>query len=299
MGIPWTPVWQGGGITGVELARGDWDLFAVGQQFRSCCPAGGSGRCRADPGPAGAPDPLVEFRQDLRVAGEGGIFVEWDLELRVGQFLQHAEHIKLGFVHGVFDLLDQNAPELLAPVIEALLRGIPPGHAGVPAATNIPGTIAQGRFRDQSPVGQFVEFGKLKAAGGHLVVAPSVSGWNLFIGWDGQCGRVAAKPHRRRSANEAVMSKRKVEHELWGPHNLQRRGHLLRRGVPAARPLVPRFRSNEVRLWLSLIAYNLGNLWRRLVLPKKIENWSLTSMQQRLVKTGGRLVKHARYYWLM
>ena len=50
---------------------------------------------------------------------------------------------------------------------------------------------------------------------------------------------------------------------------------------------------------LSVIAYNLGNLWRRLVLPKKIENWSLTSLQQRLVKTGGRLVKHARYYWLM
>jgi hypothetical protein len=60
-----------------------------------------------------------------------------------------------------------------------------------------------------------------------------------------------------------------------------------------------RFRSNEVRLWLSVIAYNLGNLWRRLVLPRKIENWSLTSLQQRLVKTGGRLVKHARYYWLL
>jgi hypothetical protein len=60
-----------------------------------------------------------------------------------------------------------------------------------------------------------------------------------------------------------------------------------------------RFRSNEVRLWLSVMAYNLGNLWRRLVLPRKIEKWSLTSLQQRLVKTGGRLVKHARYYWLM
>jgi len=59
-----------------------------------------------------------------------------------------------------------------------------------------------------------------------------------------------------------------------------------------------RFRSNEVRLWLSVIAYNLGNLWRRLVLPQRIGNWSLTSLQQRLVKTGGRLVKHARYYWL-
>ena len=60
-----------------------------------------------------------------------------------------------------------------------------------------------------------------------------------------------------------------------------------------------RFRSNEVRLWLSLIAYNLGNLWRRFVLPRRIERWSLTSLQQRLVKTGGRLIKHARYYWLL
>jgi len=60
-----------------------------------------------------------------------------------------------------------------------------------------------------------------------------------------------------------------------------------------------RFRANEVRLGLSVIAYNLGNLWRRLVLPKKIEKWSLTSLQQRLVKTGGRLIKHARYYWLL
>jgi len=60
-----------------------------------------------------------------------------------------------------------------------------------------------------------------------------------------------------------------------------------------------RFRSNEVRLWLSVIAYNLGNLWRRLALPKRIDKWSLTSLQQRLVKTGGRLVKHARYYWLL
>ena len=52
-----------------------------------------------------------------------------------------------------------------------------------------------------------------------------------------------------------------------------------------------RFRANEVRLWLSLIAYNLGNLWRRLALPKAIGNWSLTSLRQRLVKTGGRLIK--------
>jgi len=40
-------------------------------------------------------------------------------------------------------------------------------------------------------------------------------------------------------------------------------------------------------------------MWRRLVLPARIGNWSLTSLQQRLGKTGGRLVKHTRYYWLL
>ena len=60
-----------------------------------------------------------------------------------------------------------------------------------------------------------------------------------------------------------------------------------------------RFKANQVRLWLSVIAYNLGNLWRRLALPREIRNWSLTSLQQRLVKTGGPLIKHARYYWLL
>jgi Transposase DDE domain group 1 len=60
-----------------------------------------------------------------------------------------------------------------------------------------------------------------------------------------------------------------------------------------------RFRANEVRLQLSVLAYNLGNLWRQLVRPRRIDSWSLTSPPQRLVKTGGRLVTHARYYWLL
>ena len=59
-----------------------------------------------------------------------------------------------------------------------------------------------------------------------------------------------------------------------------------------------RFRANEVRLLLSVIAYNLGNLLRRLALPAAIQDWSLTSLQQRLLKTGGRLIRHARYFTL-
>ncbi len=57
-----------------------------------------------------------------------------------------------------------------------------------------------------------------------------------------------------------------------------------------------RFRANEVRLVLGVIAYNLGNLLRRLALPFAIQSWSPTSLQQRLFKTGGRLIRHARYF---
>jgi len=59
-----------------------------------------------------------------------------------------------------------------------------------------------------------------------------------------------------------------------------------------------RFRANEVRLLLSAIAYNLGNRLRRLVLLVAIQDWSLTSLQERLIKTGGRLIRHARYFTL-
>jgi len=55
-----------------------------------------------------------------------------------------------------------------------------------------------------------------------------------------------------------------------------------------------RFRANEVRLQLSVLAYNLGNFFRRLALPEAIKHWSLTSIQTRLIKTGARLVRHAR-----
>ena len=41
-----------------------------------------------------------------------------------------------------------------------------------------------------------------------------------------------------------------------------------------------------------------ATLWGRLGPSPRTRRWSLTSLQQRLVKTGGRLVKHARYHWL-
>ena len=43
-----------------------------------------------------------------------------------------------------------------------------------------------------------------------------------------------------------------------------------------------------------LLAYNLGNLLRRLCLPRAVKHWSLRSLQVKLIKIGGRLVRHAR-----
>jgi hypothetical protein len=47
------------------------------------------------------------------------------------------------------------------------------------------------------------------------------------------------------------------------------------------------------------ISTHSNSSWRRLALPRQIENWSLKSLQQRLAKTGGQLVKHARYDCLL
>ncbi|MDP6495116.1 MAG: transposase, partial [Dehalococcoidia bacterium] len=52
--------------------------------------------------------------------------------------------------------------------------------------------------------------------------------------------------------------------------------------------------ANQVRLLLFILAYNLGNFVRGLALPEAIKHWSLTSLQTRLIKAGGRLVRHAR-----
>jgi hypothetical protein len=55
-----------------------------------------------------------------------------------------------------------------------------------------------------------------------------------------------------------------------------------------------KFGANQVRLALFVLAYNLGNFMRRLALPEAVKHWSLTSLQTRLIKTGGRLVRHAK-----
>ena len=56
-----------------------------------------------------------------------------------------------------------------------------------------------------------------------------------------------------------------------------------------------KFRNNEVRLRLHVLAYNLANFMRTLALPEEVEHWSLTTLREKLVKIGAKVVSHGRY----
>jgi hypothetical protein len=55
------------------------------------------------------------------------------------------------------------------------------------------------------------------------------------------------------------------------------------------------FRDNAVRLQLFALAYNLANFLRSLALPNEVAKWSLTTLREKLVKIGARIVRHGRY----
>ena len=55
------------------------------------------------------------------------------------------------------------------------------------------------------------------------------------------------------------------------------------------------FQDNQVRLQLFALSYNLANFLRRLALPRAVKHWSLTTLREKLIKIGAKVVRHARY----
>jgi hypothetical protein len=55
------------------------------------------------------------------------------------------------------------------------------------------------------------------------------------------------------------------------------------------------FVDNQVRLQLFVLAYNLGNFLRQAVLPKSVRRWTLTTLREKLIKIGAKVVSHAQY----
>ena len=54
------------------------------------------------------------------------------------------------------------------------------------------------------------------------------------------------------------------------------------------------FKANAVRLQLHALAYNLANFLRTLALPEEVAQWSMTTLRERLVKIGAKIVRHGR-----
>src|SRR5674476_498954 len=54
------------------------------------------------------------------------------------------------------------------------------------------------------------------------------------------------------------------------------------------------FVDNQVRRQLFVLAYNLGNFLRQAVLPKAVRHWTLTTLREKLIKIGAKVVRHAR-----
>ena len=55
------------------------------------------------------------------------------------------------------------------------------------------------------------------------------------------------------------------------------------------------FDANQVRLQLHVLAYNLGNILRRIALPASVKHWTLTTLRNKLIKIGAKMIHHARY----
>ena len=51
---------------------------------------------------------------------------------------------------------------------------------------------------------------------------------------------------------------------------------------------------NQVRLQLFVLAYNLGNFLRQGVLPQSVRHWTLTTLREKLIKIGAKVVRHSR-----
>ena len=59
--------------------------------------------------------------------------------------------------------------------------------------------------------------------------------------------------------------------------------------------LMPRFRGQPCAIAVVPLAYNPGNFLRRLVLPRPMKTWTMTTLREKLIKIGAKVVRHAKY----
>ena len=55
------------------------------------------------------------------------------------------------------------------------------------------------------------------------------------------------------------------------------------------------FKDNQARLQLFAFAYNLANFLQRLTAPKSVSHWTLTTLREKLIKIGAKVVRNSKY----
>ncbi len=106
------------------------------------------------------------------------------------------------------------------------------------------------------------------------------------VGLDPLCGSSVTNLSRPTERAVAFYNKRGTA-EQWIKEG--------KNAIKWTRLLYRSFRNNTVRLQRHALAYNLANFMRTLALPKEVENWSLTTLREKLVKIGAKVVAHGRY----
>jgi Transposase DDE domain group 1 len=91
--------------------------------------------------------------------------------------------------------------------------------------------------------------------------------------------------------------RRVVARVEWHPGEVYPRvGFLVTKGaIKWTRLSCRSFAANAVRLQLHALAYNLGNFLRTLATPEPIKDWSLTTLKEKLIRIGAKVISHGRY----
>ena len=110
----------------------------------------------------------------------------------------------------------------------------------------------------------------------------------------------------RMASGRAILTRRLYRHQLGSA--CRARGRLLttsaarrairkegKNAIKSTRLSCRSFAANALRLQLHVPTYNLGNFMRTLAMPKTAQPWSLTSLREKLIKIGAKVVSHGRY----
>src|SRR5262249_27614337 len=171
-----------------------------------------------------------------------------------------------------------------------------PGSRGVPvrdSPARPPGTSSADRAAPHAaggspPVLRAPLLRELPLPGAEL--EPAASG-----GGEGRVASRRAVPARRLPRHEPASLSRRVVAFYNGRGTAEQWIKEGKHAIKWTRLSCTTFRANSVRLQLHALAYNLATFLRTLALPGEIERWSLTTLREKVVKIGAKVIAHGRY----